>query len=101
MEENLSPESASNQDWDDLLDGKPRFDQWNEANRLLYLLANSSLDEYERDELTDEIISEALDAEQAREIAERLNLNQLHFSNIPNPNQKMVARFISLISKNN
>ena len=86
--------------WDDLLDGKPEFNQWDEANRLLYLLANSSLDEEQRDELTDSIISEALDADGAREIAESLRLNQLHFSNIPNPNQTMVARFISLISKN-
>lgn len=88
-------------EWDDLLDGKPEFNQWDEANRLLYLLANSSLDEEQRDELTDQIISEALDADSAREIAEGLRLNQMHFSNIPNPNQKMVARFISLISKNN
>lgn len=87
-------------EWDDLLDGKPEFNQWDEANRLLYLLANSSLDEEQRDELTDKIISEALDAETAQEIAEGLRLNQMHFSNIPNPNQKMVARFISLISKN-
>ena len=94
-------EANDNQEWDDLLDGKPEFNQWDEANRLLYLLANSSLDEEQRDELTDKIISEALDADTAQEIAEGLRLNQLHFSNIPSPNQKMVARFISLISKNN
>ena len=94
------PFEANDNEWDNLLDGKPEFNQWDEANRLLYLLANSSLDETERDELTDVIISEALDAEQAREIAESLRLNQQHFSNIPNPNQTMVARFISLISKN-
>ena len=87
-------------EWDDLLDGKPVFDQWQEANKLLYLLANSSLDESEQDAMTDLIISEALDADSAQEIAESLRLNQMHFSNIPNPNQKMVARFISLISKN-
>ncbi len=94
-------EADDNQEWDSLLDGKPEFDQWNEANKLLYLLANSSLDEEQQDELTDRIISEALDADTAQEIAESLRLNQMHFSNIPNPNQKMVARFISLISKNN
>ena len=88
-------------EWDNLLDGKPEFNQWDEANRLLYLLANSSLDEEQRDELTDKIISEALDADTAQEIAESLRLNQVHFSNIPNPSQTMVARFISLISKNN
>lgn len=93
-------EADENNEWEDLLDGKPDFNQWDEANRLLYLLANSSLDEEEKDELTDVIISEALDADQAREIAEGLRLNQQHFSNIPNPNQTMVARFISLISKN-
>ncbi len=93
--------SPSNEDeWDELLDGKPEFNQWNEANRLLYLLANSSLDEEQRDELTEDIISTALDADSAREITEYLNLNRLHFSNIPNPSQTMVARFISLISKN-
>jgi len=95
-----SPSNEQDNEWDDLLDGKPEFNQWDEANKLLYLLANSSLDEEERDELTDVIVSEALDAEQAREIAEGLRLNQQHFSNIPNPNQTMVARFISLISKN-
>ncbi len=94
------PSEATDNEWDDLLDGKPEFNQWDEANRLLYLLANSSLDEEQRDELTDTIISEALDADTAQEIAESLRLNQMHFSNIPNPNQKMVARFISLISKN-
>lgn len=93
-------EADDNQEWDNLLDGKPEFNQWDEANRLLYLLANSSLDEEQQDELTDRIISEALDADTAQEIAESLRLNQMHFSNIPNPNQKMVARFISLISKN-
>lgn len=95
------PLEGNDNEWDDLLDGKPEFNQWDEANKLLYLLANSSLDEEQRDELTDSIISEALDADSAREIAESLRLNQMHFSNIPNPNQKMVARFISLISKNN
>ena len=95
-----SPSNEENNEWDDLLDGKPEFNQWDEANRLLYLLANSSLDEEQQDELTDLIISEALDADQAQEIAESLRLNQQHFSNIPNPNQTMVARFISLISKN-
>jgi len=89
-----------NEEWDDLLDGKPEFNQWNETNKLLYLLANSSLDEEQQDELTEVIISDTLDAEKAREIAEGLRLNQQHFSNIPNPNQTMVARFISLISKN-
>ena len=86
--------------WDDLLDGKPEFNQWQEQTYLLYLLANSSLDEEQRDELTDSILSDALDADSAQEIAESLRLNQQHFSNIPNPNQTMVARFISLISKN-
>lgn len=96
-----SPNNDDNIDeWDDLLDGKPSFDQWDEANKLLYLLANSSLDEEQRDELTAIIISEDLGPEQAQEIAEGLRLNQQHFSNIPNPNQTMVARFISLISKN-
>ena len=96
-----SPNNDDNIDeWDDLLDGKPSFNQWDEANRLLYLLANSSLDEEQRDELTAIIISEDLGPEQAQEIAESLRLNQQHFSNIPNPNQTMVARFISLISKN-
>lgn len=95
-----SPSNEENNEWDDLLDGKPEFNQWDEANRLLYLLANSSLDEEQQDELTDVIISEALDADQAQEIAISLRLNQQHFSNIPNPNQTMVARFISLISKN-
>ncbi len=94
------PFEATDNEWDDLLDGKPLFDQWQEANKLLYLLANSSLDESEQDAMTDLIISEALDADSAQEIAESLRLNQMHFSNIPNPNQKMVARFISLISKN-
>ncbi len=87
-------------EWDDLLDGKPEFNQWQEQTYLLYLLANSSLDEEQRDELTDSILSAALDADSAQEIAESLRLNQQHFSNIPNPNQTMVARFISLISKN-
>ena len=91
---------SENNEWDDLLDGKPEFNQWDEANRLLYLLANSSLDEEQQDELTDVIISEALDADQAQEIATNLRMNQQHFSNIPSPNQTMVARFISLISKN-
>ena len=95
-----SPSNEENNEWDDLLDGKPEFNQWDEANRLLYLLANSSLDEEQQDELTDVIISEALDADQAQEIATSLRLNQQHFSNIPNPNQTMVARFISHISKN-
>ena len=87
-------------EWDDLLDGKPEFNQWQEQTYLLYLLANSSLDEEQRDGVTDSILSEALDADSAHEIAVNLKINQQHFSNIPNPNQSMVARFISLISKN-
>ena len=87
-------------DWDELLDGKPKCNTWQEQTYLLYLLANSTLNEYERDIMSDAIIDPDLTPEYAREIADYLRINQLHFSNIPNPSQTQISRFVDLISKN-
>jgi len=50
--------------------------------------------------MSDAIIDPDLTPEYAREIADYLRINQLHFSNIPNPSQTQISRFVDLISKN-
>ena len=87
-------------DWDELLNGEPEFNLWQEQSYLLYLLSNSTLNDYERSEFTDKIVVPDLTREQAQEMAEYLRINQLHFSNIKNPSQKSISEFIRLISKN-
>ena len=87
----------SDESWDELLDGKPTFNQWQEQTFLLRLLSTSTLDETERAAVTEQILVVDLDYDSAREIAQSLLINQQHFSNIPNPSQTQVARFISSI----
>ena len=87
--------------WDELLDGKPTFNQWQEVTFLLRLLSTSTLDETERAAVTEQILAVDLDYDQAREIAQSLLINQQHFSNIPNPSQTQVARFLRSICNNN
>ena len=89
-----------NEEWDELLDGKPEFNSWTEQTYLLRLLSTSTLDDDEREEATQEIISQDLDYDKAREIAQSLLINQQHFSNIPNPSQTDIARHLRKISKN-
>ena len=86
-----------NSDWDELLDGKPTFNAWQEQTFLLRLLSTSTLDEEERQSVTEDILSQDLDYDYAKEIAEYLLINQQHFSNIPNPSQTQVARFLKNI----
>ena len=84
-------------DWDELLDGKPTFNAWQEQTFLLRLLSTSTLDEEERQGVTEDILSQDLDYDYAKEIAEYLLINQQHFSNISNPSQTQVARFLRSI----
>jgi len=87
-------------DFDELLDGKPTFNLWQEQTYLLRLLSTSTLDEYEREAYEDKIIDMNLGPEYARELTEYFKLNQLHFSNFKSPSQTAVARFIKTLSKN-
>jgi hypothetical protein len=87
----------SDEAWDELLDGKPVFNQWQEQTFLLRLLSTSTLDEEERLSVTEDILDQDLDYDYAREIAEYLLINQQHFSNIPNPSQTQIARFLKNI----
>lgn len=87
----------SDEAWDELLDGKPTFNQWQEQTFLLRLLSTSTLDEEERQSVTEDILAQDLDYDYAKEIAEYLLINQQHFSNIPNPSQTQVARFLKNI----
>lgn len=87
----------SNDDWDELLDGKPTFNAWQEQTFLLRLLSTSTLDEDERLGVTEDILAQDLDYDYAKEIAEYLLINQQHFSNIQNPSQTQVARFLRSI----
>jgi len=84
-------------DWDELLDGKPTFNAWQEQTFLLRLLSTSTLDEEQRQVFTEDILSQDLDYDHAKEIAEYLLINQQHFSNISNPSQTQVARFLRSI----
>lgn len=86
------------EEWDELLDGKPNFNQWQEVTFLIRLLSTSTLDEEERQSVTEDILDQDLDYDRAKEIAERLFINQQHFSNIPNPSQTDIARFIRKMS---
>ena len=86
-----------NEEWDELLDGKPKFNQWQEVSFLLRLLETSTLDDEERQSVIDSVLSQDLDYDQAREIAQSLLINQQHFSNIQNPSQKQIARFLKSI----
>ena len=86
-----------NEEWDELLDGKPKFNQWQEVSFLLRLLETSTLDDEERQSVINSVLSQDLDYEQAREIAQSLLINQQHFSNIPNPSQTQIARFLKSI----
>ena len=85
------------EEWDELLDGKPTFNQWQEVTFLLRLLSTSTLDEEERQPVTEDILDQDLDYDRAKEIAEYLLINQQHFSNIPNPSQTQIARFLKNI----
>ena len=95
-------ESVNDKDaeFDELLNGKPTFNLWQEQTYLLRLLSTSTLDDLEREAYEDEIIDMNLDPDYAREIAEYLNINQLHFSNFKSPSQTATARFIQTLSKN-
>jgi hypothetical protein len=86
-----------NEEWDELLDGKPIFNQWQEVSFLLRLLETSTLEDEERQSVINSILSQDLDYEQAREISQSLLINQQHFSNIPNPSQTQIARFLKSI----
>lgn len=86
------------EEWDELLDGKPNFNQWQEVTFLIRLLSTSTLDEEERQSVTEDILDQDLDYDRAKEIAEKLLINQQHFSNIPNPSQTDIARFIRKMS---
>lgn len=87
----------SDEAWDELLDGKPNFNQWQEQTFLLRLLSTSTLDEEERQSVTEDILAQDLDYDHAREIANYLLINQQHFSNIQNPSQTQIARFLKSI----
>ena len=82
------------EEWDELLDGKPNFNQWQEVTFLLRLLSTSTLDEEERQSVTEDILDQDLDYDYAKEIAEYLLINQQHFSNISNPSQTQIARYL-------
>lgn len=90
--------SPNDEQWDDLLDGKPQFNAWQEQTFLIRLLSSSTLDEEERAAVVNDILDMDLTYERAREIAQYLLINQLHFSNIPNPSQTDIARFIRKMS---
>lgn len=85
------------EEWDELLDGKPIFNQWQEQTFLLRLLSTSTLDEEERQSVTEDILDQDLDYDYAKEIAEYLLINQQHFSNIQNPSQTQIARYLKNI----
>jgi hypothetical protein len=89
-----------NEEWEGLLDGKPEFNLWQEQTYLLRLLSTSTIDEPERQAITDSICSMHLEYDEAREIAQSLLINQQHFSNIQNPSQTDIARYLRKISNN-
>jgi len=91
-------------DWvDDLfnttLPGIPNVN-WSTQTWLLALLRTSTIDHDEELAIENQIIDGDFTAESLEELIGRLNINQQHFSNIPNPSQKQLAKFIQNISKN-
>lgn len=91
-------------DWvDDLfntaLPGIPNVN-WSTQTWLLALLRTSTIDDNEESEIEDQIVDGDFTAESLSELIGRLKINQQHFSNIPSPSQKQIAKFIQNISKN-
>tara|TARA_R110002153_G_scaffold53030_3_gene148194 strand:- start:1022 stop:1321 length:300 start_codon:yes stop_codon:yes gene_type:complete len=91
-------------DWvDDLfnktLPGIPNVN-WSTQTWLLALLRTSTIDDNEELAIENQIIEGDFTVESLGDLIGRLKINQQHFSNIPNPSQKQLAKFIQNISKN-
>jgi len=81
------------------LPGVPNVN-WNTQTWLLNLLRNSTIDAEEEDEIEDQIVKGEFTIESMEQLISKLKMNQIHFTNIPNPSQKQISKFIQNISKN-
>lgn len=91
-------------DWvDELLStplpGVPNIN-WNTQTWLLYLLRTSTIDQDEERVIEDKIVEGKFTAEELEELITNLRMNQQHFTNIPNPSQKQIAKFIKNLTEN-
>jgi hypothetical protein len=91
-------------DWvDELLStplpGVPNIN-WSTQTWLLYLLRTSTIDQDEERVIEDKIVEGKFTAEELEELITNLRMNQQHFTNIPNPSQKQIAKFIKNLTEN-
>jgi len=95
---------SEERDWvDELFDtqlpGIPNI-KWSTQTWLLHLLRTSTIDDNEELAIENQIVDGKFTPEELEELITKLRMNQQHFTNIPNPSQKQISKFIKNLSKN-
>lgn len=91
-------------DWvDELFDtdlpGIPNI-KWSTQTWLLHLLRTSTIDDNEELAIENQIIEGKFTPEELDELITNLRMNQQHFTNIPNPSQTQISKFIKNLTEN-
>lgn len=90
-------------DWvDELFDtqlpGVPNVN-WSTQTWLLELLRTSTIDDNEELAIERQIVEGEFTKEELEGLITNLRMNQQHFTNIPNPSQKQISKFIKNITQ--
>jgi hypothetical protein len=96
--------SSEESDWvDELLStplpGIPNVN-WSTQTWLLHLLRTSTIDGDEESIIENQIVDGKFTEESLNDLITRLKMNQIHFTNIPNPSQTQISKFIKNLTDN-